>query len=108
MSTVARDGDHLLVGKIVLRRVDNHPVAHPHAGARKQRRQAVVEGVVRFDQKHRRAAALQISPQHLGFAGAVRRPRISFNNRGTIVRNRLPGGERDLASDKAQLLDGAS
>ena len=108
MGPVARYGDHLLVGEIVLRRVDDHAVAHHDAGAGKQGRDALVERVVRLDQEHRRAAALQIAAQHVGFAGAVAGPRISFDNHGAIIRDRLSGGEGDLAGDEAQLLDGAS
>ena len=105
MGTVARYGNHLLVGEVVLGRIDDHAVTHCDAGARKQRRDALVEGIVRLDQEHRRTAALQITAQHVSFTGAVAGPRVGFDHRRTIIRDRLARGERNLAGDQAELLD---
>src|SRR5258708_39956875 len=108
MGAVAGDGDHLLVGEIVLFRINDDAVANHDAGPGKQTSNAFVKRVVRLDQEHSGAAALQIATEHVGFAGAVAGPRIGFDNNTAIVRDRLTGSEGNLAGDEAQLLDRAS
>ena len=108
MGAVARDGDHLFVGEIMLRRIDDDAVAHRDARTRKQGREAAVERIVRLDHEHRGAAALQETAQFFGFAGTVAGPGIGFDNHGAIARDRLSCGKGDFSGDESEFLDGAS